>query len=267
MTASRLGLFTAIYWLERGEREQSRAIVDDVARWSRRLPHDVWMRRYLAAFEALYAYRWRAPADAAEALDAALAEIEIEIEVDIKIDSANASDGDSAEPDAERRGFRYAVSLLCARADVQRALGDVDGARATAAQALERAQTAVTASPWDHSVALRTMAQLVGLRDTEPSGAGHLGDGAIGEAEDMAAEAREIAETHGQALNRAKAIWVQAQLRRRAGRDADQLFAEACDAFAALRCAELAELVARDRDRRKSRDISAVRPFGEAARP
>ena len=137
MQESRLAVWVAPYWLQRGEERFSISLLRKMESLARRLSQDVWLGRYAAAFRALYAVEHQGRAEAERVLAAAL------------------------ERAREVPSFRLAAQLLCARSRLE--LVHHPGlSRQSAEQALELATAEPTASLWDELVARQALAEAVG---------------------------------------------------------------------------------------------------------
>ena len=153
-----LAIYTPPYYLERGELELARAVIERGERFMTLLPGDRWLALYVEVYRAclcvsLYCGGAAAGSAAAEvtaeATDAALARA---------LASSRASD------------FRMETLVLVHRSRFELARGAAIAARAAAEVALGRATDPIRANPFDEILARRALANL----DTGPAGAAEL---------------------------------------------------------------------------------------------
>ena len=202
MIASRLDIFAGFYWLQRKDKKRSQAVIKRLERWSRRLPHDIWVRRYLKTYQALYAYHWHKPLEAETALDQAIA-------------TTSATDG-----------FRHRIALLCSKIALAKRRGDLITAHRILEEALAYVHAPETSSPWDLCAVLRTQGEILGDR----RGLGLL------------ERARALADDNGQAVQSALVVFAQGRVYQDISPEvANSLFDEAREQFLHLQCGELVE--------------------------
>jgi len=134
LPARNLAIYTPPYYLERGELEMARAVIERGEHLARLLPGDRWLQLYVDVYRACL--HVAAEADDADALIAgALA-------------AARASD------------FRMETLVLIYQARRETARGDRATARAAAGAALARATDPLRANPFDEILARRALAEL-----------------------------------------------------------------------------------------------------------
>jgi hypothetical protein len=138
-----LAIYTPPYYLERGELELARAVIERGERFRKLLPGDRWLALYVDVYRAcllvaLFAGGSAAAEDAtAEATDAALA---------------------AALASSRPADFRMETLVLVHRARFEHARGDSSAARAAAEAALARATEPLRANPFDEILARRALA-------------------------------------------------------------------------------------------------------------
>jgi hypothetical protein len=134
LPARNLAIYTPPYYLERGELEMARAVIERGEHLARLLPGDRWLQLYVDVYRACL--HVAAETEDADALIAgALA-------------SARASD------------FRMETLVLIYQARFETARGDRAAARAAAEAALARATDPLRANPFDEILARRALAEV-----------------------------------------------------------------------------------------------------------
>jgi eukaryotic-like serine/threonine-protein kinase len=133
LPARNLAIYTPPYYLERGELEMARAVIERGEHLARLLPGDRWLRLYVDVYRACL--HVAADADADAAIAAAIA-------------SARASD------------FRMETLVLIYQARFERARGHLAAARTAGDAALARAIDPLRANPFDEILARRVLAEL-----------------------------------------------------------------------------------------------------------
>jgi hypothetical protein len=134
LPARNLAIYTPPYYLERGELELAREVIQRGAHLSRLLPGDRWLKLYIDAYRACLP----------DATEAAIAEA---------LATARASD------------FRMETLVLVYHARFERARGRLEAARAAADAALARATDPLRRNPFDEILARRALADLPGTAD------------------------------------------------------------------------------------------------------
>ena len=136
LPARNLAIYTPPYYLERGELELARAVIERGEHLARLLPGDRWLRLYVDVYRACLHVATPAAEAAAEA---AIAEA---------LAASRASD------------FRMETLVLIYQARFERARGNRAAARAAADAALGRATDPLRANPFDEILARRALADL-----------------------------------------------------------------------------------------------------------
>lgn len=152
-----LAIYTPPYYLERGELELARAVIQKGERLVKLLPGDRWLKLYVQVYRVC--------------LQVAVAEggggrehgRELRDEIEEALAATRASD------------FRMETLLWIYRARFELVCGQPQEARAAAAQALARATEPLRANPFDEILTRRVLAELADAGDA--AGAGEEGDG------------------------------------------------------------------------------------------
>ncbi len=143
-----LTIYTPPYYLERGELELARAVIERGEHFMKLLPGDRWLKLYVEVYRAcLGAAQLVATAGAGSPPAAAAAEA-----VDAALAQALAS--------SRAAELRMETLVLVYRARFERARGDAAAARAAAEAALTRATDPLRANPFDELLARRALADL-----------------------------------------------------------------------------------------------------------
>jgi hypothetical protein len=157
LPARNLAIYTPPYYLERGELELARAVIERGEHLARLLPGDRWLKLYVDVYRACLHVATvagcpgagDAPADPAAAASAAPA-AEVAAEAAIAEALAEARESD----------FRMVTLVLIYQARFERARGNLAIARAAADAALGRATDPLRANPFDEILARRALADL-----------------------------------------------------------------------------------------------------------
>ncbi len=149
-----LAIYTPPYYLERGELELARAVIERGERFRKLLPGDRWLALYVDVYRAcLLVALFTGGADAAEeddpAGDAAAGDATAEA-TDAALTTALAS--------SRAADFRMETLVHVHRARFEHARGNAAAARAAAEAALARATEPLRANPFDEILARRALA-------------------------------------------------------------------------------------------------------------
>lgn len=134
LPARNLAIYTPPYYLERGELEMARAVIERGKHLARLLPGDRWLQLYVDVYRAC--------------LLVAAGEADAELAISDALATARASD------------FRMETLVLIYQARFARARGRLADARAAADAALARATDPLRANPFDEILARRELAEL-----------------------------------------------------------------------------------------------------------
>lgn len=138
-----LAIYTPPYYLERGELELARAVIQKGERLVKLLPGDRWLKLYVQV------YRVCLQIATGEAGNAAALGGELDSEVEEALAATRASD------------FRMETLVWIYRARLELARGDRRAAEASARAALARATEPLRANPFDEILARRALAELM----------------------------------------------------------------------------------------------------------
>jgi eukaryotic-like serine/threonine-protein kinase len=157
-----LAIYTPPYYLERGELELARAMIERGERFRELLPGDRWLALYVDVYRAcLLVALFTGGAGGAEeaddpAADAAAGDATAEA-TDAALSTALAS--------SRAADFRMETLVLVHRARFEHARGNAATARAAAEAALARATEALRANPFDEVLARRALADTAGAAE------------------------------------------------------------------------------------------------------
>lgn len=144
-----LAIYTPPYYLERGELELARAVVERGGRFSKLLPGDRWLALYVEVYRAcllVSQFAAGAAAGAGGGSESAAAEV-IDAALSRAIASSRAAD------------FRMETLTLVYRSRFELARGNRAAARAAAEAARARALEPIRANPFDELLARRALAE------------------------------------------------------------------------------------------------------------
>ena len=162
-----LAIYTPPYYLERGELELARAVVERGERLVTLLPGDRWLALYADVYRACL-HVMTCGLEAAEAPDAANDAV-IDAVNDAVIDAATAAATDAALSRARAvcraSDFRMETLVLIYRSRFELLRHDAEAARAAALAALARATDPLRANPFDEILARRALADVQGGAD------------------------------------------------------------------------------------------------------
>jgi eukaryotic-like serine/threonine-protein kinase len=153
-----LAIYTPPFYLERGELELARAVIQRGERLVKLLPGDRWLKLYVDVYCACLQVAVAAEASSQQAGAAALGAIgrstpeEIESAIESAIEHALAT---SSSAD-----FRMETLVLIYQSRFERARGRIVAARAAAEAALARATEPLRANPFDEILARRALAEV-----------------------------------------------------------------------------------------------------------
>lgn len=140
-----LAIYTPPYYLERGELELARAVIQKGERMVKLLPGDRWLKLYVQVYRVCLQI-------AAVEGGAAGARGELDRELDSEIEEALAA--------THASDFRMETLVWIYRARLELSRGDRQAAQASAAAALTRATEPLRANPFDEILARRVLAEL-----------------------------------------------------------------------------------------------------------
>ncbi len=152
-----LTIYTPPYYLERGELELARAVIQKGERMAVLLPGDRWLKLYvqvyrvclqIAVIEAEAEARTEAKAEATTEAAAAIGAAELDTEIEEALAATRASD------------FRMETLVWIYRARLELARGHRALAQTSTAMALARATEPLRANPFDELLARRLLAEL-----------------------------------------------------------------------------------------------------------
>ncbi|HEX7843527.1 MAG TPA: hypothetical protein VF469_38905, partial [Kofleriaceae bacterium] len=146
-----LAIYTPPYYLERGELELARAMIERTERLATLLPGDRWLKLYAAVYRTCL--RIACAEDAPDSGTADTADAAIRAAIDDALAASRASD------------FRMETLVLIYQSRFERARGDRAVAVAAAAAALSRATDPLRGNPFDEILARRELAELADRDD------------------------------------------------------------------------------------------------------